>query len=131
MRHQISLGHGRDGWSLLIRDCPLYKEFAGRSWAWLCDLTGGRLGGYGGGSIMWKIPIGRAKWDYTTFGEDDPILINSVGSKLYDIWNAIMNWGDGRNVVWISIDRDTAYKIDPEWVTEVEDRDREDEEDAA
>lgn len=68
---------------------------------------------------MWKIPLGRPRWDTDTF-DNEPLLINSLAGKLHNLCSAVIFWADGENLVWISIDRDTAFKLAPDFVKEVE-----------
>ena len=127
MRHW-TIQHGRDGYSIVLRDIKPWALAVEHAYGWLCERTNGWLGGHGMPESFWRIPAGRPVYDRDPEWADEkgrPWLENSIPSKLSEFETKMLTVTDRRSRPLpdhsgIPISDEVARKIAPDFVSELD-----------
>lgn len=82
------VSHGQDGFSAHLVEVPWWALAVSRAAEAVDEATGHRFCGAGSPGWIWRIPIGKARYDASVVEEgEDPFLVNSVAGVLGDVFN--------------------------------------------
>lgn len=110
-------------WTIHLSEEPAWAHVVETVWNGLCVVTRGWVGGHGQSrlynSVVWRVPIGRSRWDRSEPGR--PWLENSLGSVLYSVenWMLTRSAEHGHEIVEIPITEEIARQIDEEFVEDI------------
>lgn len=118
MRKTWILSASRDGWAVHVREEPRWAQLAEAAWDRLCWLTRGWVGGHNLPDVLWRITVGRPRWDRDD--PDGPRLENSLAGKLFDLeqWAMSRTHHHGRELAVIPVDETVARQVQPDFVQE-------------